>query len=215
MIGCTATSTRGAARRAKFAAEIGADAIQVALPFWMEVPDDAVLPFFSAVSSASGNLPFSIYETARAKKCLTLAQHLQIHEALPNYLMVKSNEGTIGDTIEGCRALSEIVNVFVGEDRWAELGPYGATGCCSSMVYWNPKTLLRSWSYVRERNWAAVQEDCRKMNAVFGAIFSAFGTRGFTDTAYDRLGGLATGFLKTSFRCRGPYPRLAPTMLKQ
>ena len=46
MIGCTSTSTRGAVRRAAFAAELGADAIQVALPFWMEVPDDQVLPFF-------------------------------------------------------------------------------------------------------------------------------------------------------------------------
>ena len=37
MIGCTATSTRGAVLRARVAQELGAAAIKVALPFWMEV----------------------------------------------------------------------------------------------------------------------------------------------------------------------------------
>jgi len=120
--------------------------------------------------------------------------------------MVKANEGTVGNTIDGCRVLSAVVNVFVGEDRWAELGPHGAVGCCSSLVYWNPWTLLGSWSHLRNRNWTDLQADCRKMSALFGEIFAAFGPREFTDTAYDRLGGIATGFLKTSLRSRAPYP---------
>ena len=36
-----------------------------------------------------------------------------------------------------------------------------------------------------------------------------FGAKGFTDSAYDRMGGRASGFLKTSLRCRGPY--VSPT----
>lgn len=205
MIGCTATSTNGAVRRARFASEIGADAIQVALPFWMEVADDQVLPFFQAVARAAEKAPLSIYETARAKKVLTLDQHLKIHDALPQYLMVKSNDGTIGDSHEGCRALSSVVNVFVGEDRWAELGPQGAMGSCSSVVYWNPRELLDTWSQVREANWPVVSRRCEKMKAVFKSLFAAFGKRGFTDTAYDRLVARATGFLKTSLVNRGPY----------
>jgi dihydrodipicolinate synthase/N-acetylneuraminate lyase len=205
MIGCTATSTRGAALRAAFAAEIQADAIQVALPFWMEVPDEQVLPFFCEVVRASGGLPLSVYETARAKKCLTVSQHLEIHEALPQYLMVKSVEGTVGDTVEGCRELSAVVNVFVDEARWAPLGPHGAIGCCSSMVYWNPWVVLRNWGYLRDSKWSVLEEECRKTQAMFEAIFAAFGPRGFTDTAYDRLGGRAMGFLRTSLSNRGPY----------
>jgi dihydrodipicolinate synthase/N-acetylneuraminate lyase len=206
MIGCTDTSTLGAARRAAFAAQIGADAIQVALPFWMEVPDDQVLPFVCDVAHAAAGLPFSIYETRRAKKCLTVPQHLQIHHALPQYLMVKANEGTVGATIEGCRALSEKINVFVAESRWAELGPSGATGCCSAMVYWNPKVVLQSWKNLRDRNWPALIESCRKARELEQSLFATFGHRGFTDTAYDRLAGRATGFLRTSLRNRRPYP---------
>ncbi len=204
MIGCTATSTRAAARRAAFAAEIGADAIQLALPFWMEVPDDQVLPFFAEISHASG-LPFSIYETKRAKKVLSLDQHFQVHETLPNYLMVKANAGTVGDTTKGCRELSTIVNVFVGEHRWAELAPCGAVGSCSSAVYWNPWVLLRAWNQLRKQDWSGLENHCRQLGCFFEALFATFGTRGFTDTAYDRLGGRATGFLLTSLRNRRPY----------
>lgn len=205
MIGCTATSTRGACLRAAFAAETGADAVQVAFPFWMEIADDQILPFFKAVAEAARGIPVSIYETRRAKKVLTLEQHLQIHKAVPQYLMVKANKGTIGDTVEGCRALSDIVNVFVGEHRWAELGPVGAIGCCSSVIYWSPNVLLRSWSHLQSHNWPDLQADCRKLSAMFAGLFEAFSTRGFTDTAFDRLGGRASGFLKTSLRNRGPY----------
>jgi dihydrodipicolinate synthase/N-acetylneuraminate lyase len=206
MIGCTATSTRGARRRAAFAAQVGADAIQVALPFWMEVADDQVLPFFAAAVEASDGLPLSIYETRRAKKVLTLDQHREIHGALPQYTMVKSNNGTIGDTTEGCRELSYFVNVFVGEHRWAELGPHGARGGCSSLIYWAPAAVLRSWKRMRDRQWSELQADCRQIESLFQALFATFGSRGFTDSAYDRLGGLASGFLRTSLRCQPPYP---------
>ena len=68
MIGCTSTYTRGVIRRAQMAQDLGADAIQLALPFW-EVPEgDWYLSFFRDVAAAVGDLPISIYETMRTKK---------------------------------------------------------------------------------------------------------------------------------------------------
>ena len=149
MIGCSATSTTGAARRAQIAADLGADAIQVTLPFWMEVADAQIVEFFQTVAEVSGGLPFSVYETARCKRTLTVEQHREIAAAVPSYLMVKSNAGTIGATADGCRELSEFVNVFVAETRWSDLGPCGARGACSAMVYWNPAR----WSWNDGRVW--------------------------------------------------------------
>ena len=209
MIGCTATYTLGAVRRAAFAAEIGADAIQVALPFWMEVPDAQVVPFFQEVADAAGDLPVSIYETARTKKALTLDQHRAIKDVVPPYLMVKANAGTIGVTPEGCQALSALVNVFVGEHLWAELGPRGALGCCSSMVYWNPRLILSVWEEVKKQNWKAVEEACAPLHAFHQFLGERYEPNGFTDTAYDRMGARAFGFLQTSLRNRGPY--ISPT----
>ncbi len=206
MIGCTSTYTLGVARRVAYAAEIGADAIQVALPYWMEVGDDQIVPFFKKVAQASGGLPLSIYETNRAKKALTVEQHRAIKDALPGYLMVKANAGTVGCTPEGCAALSEFVNVFVGEDKWGTLGRLGAKGCCSSMVYWNPRVILELWQRVEQQDWASVDATCRRLNELLEFLHMRFGSRGFTDTAFDRLGGVTNGLLKTSLGSRGPYP---------
>jgi 4-hydroxy-tetrahydrodipicolinate synthase len=205
MIGCTSTYTRGAARRAEFAAEIGADAIQVALPFWMELHHDEVVPFFTEVGQAAGELALSVYETTRAKLALTLEQHQAIKQAVPRYVMVKSNAGTLGCTAEGCQALSQFANVFVGESLWAELGPHGAQGCCSSMVYWNPQVTLGFWEQVAAGNWDEVNRIHQQVMPLFEFLDSEYSGRGFTDTAYDRMGGLASGFLSTSLNNRGPY----------
>jgi dihydrodipicolinate synthase/N-acetylneuraminate lyase len=206
MIGCTSTYTRGAARRAEFAASLGADAIQVALPFWMEVPASEIARFFNEVSAACNGLPLSIYETRRAKRILTLDEHREIAEALPQYVMVKANHGTLGTTAEGCAALSALVNVFVGEDRWLELAPMGAAGCCSSLIYWNPRVILNQWSRIESRQWEAAESLDHKMRGVHEFLHEQFGERGFTDTTYDRLGALACGFPGITLRNRGPYP---------
>lgn len=210
MIGCSSTYTLGAQRRAKFAAEIGADAIQVTIPFWMEVDSNGIETFFRDVSHAAGDLPLSVYETTRCKVTLSLDQHRALHDRLPNYVMVKSNAGTVGCSPDGCRALSEIVNVFVGESLWKTLGPHGARGGCSSMVYWNPRVCLALWQAVEAGDWDSVSRQAEPVSRLFAFLHSEFGTRGFTDTAFDRLGGLASGFLQTSLRSRGPYVSVSP-----
>ncbi len=206
MVGCTSTYTLGACRRAAYAAEIGADAVQAALPFWMEVDDREVVRFFKEVSAACGGLPLSIYDTSRTKKTLRVDQHRAVKEAVPNYLMVKATSGSAGAAPEGCAALSEFVNVFVGETLWPRLGPLGAAGSCSAMAYWNPRLVLAFWDDVRRRDWPRVEETGRRAAALHEFLAAQFGPKGFTDTAYDRLMGRATGFLKTSLRSRGPYP---------
>lgn len=205
MIGCTSTYTLGAVRRAAFAAEHGADAIQVALPFWMEVADAQVVPFFKEVAAAGEGLALSIYENLRTKKALTVEQHRAIKDAVPRYTMVKATSGTVGHTREGCRALSGFINVFAGEDTWDTLGPLGAIGCCSSLVYWNPTVILGMWKDLQSKNWPALKESCRKLRAVLDFYSEAFAGRGFLDSAADRLGAATNSVLKVPLRCRGPY----------
>jgi dihydrodipicolinate synthase/N-acetylneuraminate lyase len=206
MIGCTSTYTLGAVRRAALAAEIGAVAIQVALPFWMEVADDQVVPFFRDVATAAPGLALSVYETTRTKKSLSLEQHRRIKEAVPNYLMVKATVGTLGATPEGCQVLSTLVNVFVGEHLWAKLGRQGAKGGCSSAVYWNPRVILGLWQQVERQQWDAADATCAQLAKLFEFLAAEFGHRGFTDTAFDRLGAMAGGRVEPGLRSRLPYP---------
>jgi dihydrodipicolinate synthase/N-acetylneuraminate lyase len=207
MIGCSSTYTLGVCRRAAIAAECGADAIQVTLPFWMVIEDHQVVPFFKEVAKAAGKLALSIYETSRCKKKLTVQQHQAVKEAVPSYLMVKANATTVGDTAEGCAALTKLgINVFAGEDRWGELGPQGAIGGCSSLVYWNPRVTLGTWREVEKKNWPAVRQGCDQIHQLFLFLGKQYAGRGLEDSAFDRLGARLNGFLKVPLRCRGPYP---------
>lgn len=215
MIGCTSTFTRGVIRRARFAQEQGADAIQVALPFWMEVPDHEVVPFFKAVSDAVPGMPISIYETRRAKKAISLALHRAIHKAVPAVIMVKSNEDTLGHSAEGCAALSKLYSVFVGENVISNFGPHGARGSCSALVYQNPRILLQMFDLLEQKQWKELKVWTDKLNRlIFEGLKPCFAI-GATDSALDRVLGLSAGFLKTSLRSRGPYPSCTPQMLKQ
>ena len=172
----------------------------------MEIGNAQIVPFFKEVAGASGGLPLSIYETTRAKKVLTLDQHRAVKEAVPSYMVVKANDGTLGRTPEGCRALSEFVNVFVGENSFSELGRVGAKGGCSAMVYWNPRVILSLWRQVEQHDWVNADATCLRLTKLVDFLGKAFGPKDFTDTAFDRLGGMAGGFLKCGLRSRGPYP---------
>lgn len=205
MIGVTSTYTLGAQCRAEYADSVGAAAIQCALPYWMEVDDREVVKYFRDVSSVCPKLALSIYETKRCKKALTLDQHQAIAEAVPAYRLVKANAGTIGCTKNGCSALSEFLNVAVSEDLWYELGPSGTIGSASALVYMNPRIILNMFEMLKNKKWDELKIWCDKIDLLDREGFAPFEANGFTDTAEDRLQGLATGFLKMHPRSRGPY----------
>ena len=205
MIGVTSTYTLGAARRAEFAAELGADAIQVALPYWMDMDDRMIVPFFQEVTDACPGIALSIYETQRTKKMLTLEQHRAVFDSTGSYLVVKSNEGTLGCSPEGCEQLSEFVNVWVGEDKFNTLGPYGAIGSASSLVYMNPRVILHMFDLLYRKQWDELQPLTDQVARLIQEGLRPFAARGFTDTGFDRLMGKASGFLTMNVRSRGTY----------
>ncbi|MCG2661332.1 MAG: dihydrodipicolinate synthase family protein [Kiritimatiellae bacterium] len=215
MIGCTATFTLGVIRRARYAIAKGADAIQIALPFWMELTDAEVVSFFKDVSAAVPGMPLMIYETLRAKKAISLKVHTLIHEAVPAVIGVKSNENTLGHTREGCAQISKLYNVFVGENMWYELGPSGAIGCCSSLVYQNPRIVLQVFDLLLKKQWKELKVAMDTFNHIINEGLKPCFDAGCKDSAMDRLLGLSAGFLKTSLHCRKPYVSCTQTHLIQ
>ena len=206
MIGCTSTFTLGVIRRARYAMEKGADAIQVALPYWMEVPDSEVVKFFKDVSLAAPGMPITVYETLRTKKAISLELHRNIHEAVPAIIGVKSNAGTLGNTAEGCKELSSFYRVFVGESLWGKLGPYGAIGGYSAFIYQNPRILKMVFALRIKEDWDGLKEWMDKYDAICKEGLKPMFEAGCEDSAIDRVLGLSAGFLTTSLKCRAPYP---------
>jgi len=204
MLGVTSTYTLGSQRRAAYALELGADAVQLAVPFWLEIKANEITPFFRQVADACPGLAVTIYDTQRAKHSITIDEHRAIKEAVPAYLAVKANAGTVGSTPEGCEVLSEFINVWVNENKWAELGPHGAVGCASALVYMNPRIILEIQGHLLAKRWDEVKRWCQFLDDYHVGL-APFTERGFEDTAYDHLQGTVTGFLKMHPRSRGPY----------
>lgn len=205
MIGVTSTYTIGAQRRAAYAAELGADAVQLAPPFWMKLTDDELMRFIKETVSACPEQVVTLYETPRSKNCLTVQQHRAVFDAVPAYKAVKSNAGSVGSTPEGCSTLSEFVNVWVHEGLWSKLGPYGAIGCASSLVYMNPGLVLGWWDLLKRIKWDELRTWTNRLELHEKEGLAPFRARGFSDSAYDHLQGLAAGFLTMNPRSRGPY----------
>tara|TARA_X000000368_G_scaffold226589_1_gene178839 strand:- start:14 stop:943 length:930 start_codon:yes stop_codon:yes gene_type:complete len=205
MIGVTSTYTLGAVRRAAFAAELGVNAIQVALPYWMNMDDRMILPFFQEITEVCPDVALSIYETKRTKKTLSLEQHQAVFDSTGSYLAVKSNEGTLGCSPEGCKQLSKFVNVWVGEDKFNSLGPYGAIGSASALVYMNPRIILHMFDLLFRKKWDELKPFTDQVERLVKEGLKPFAARGFTDTAFDRLMGKTSGFLSMNVRSRGTY----------
>jgi dihydrodipicolinate synthase/N-acetylneuraminate lyase len=210
MVGCGTTFTGGVVRRVEYAATLGADAVQVPLPYWLPLHDAAIVRFWADVAAAAGATPLSLYDTTRAKKTLTVAQHRAVKQAVPTYLMVKATPGTVGVTAAGCAALSSFINVFTDETEWPYLGAHGVAGACSARVYWFPEMVLHLWGLLQRREWEALRRAAQPLQELLAWLEPHFAQKGFTDTAYDRAGTIATGFLKTSLRNRRPYPSATP-----
>jgi len=210
MIGCTSTFTRGATRRARYAQDAGADAVQLAIPFWMALADQEIIDFYTEVAAAVPGLPISVYETQRAKRALPLCVHQTLHDAIPQILMVKANESTLGDSPEGCADLSRLYNVFVGEHRICDLGPFGACGGCSSLVYMNPPFVLRMFGLLQAKDWASLRPMTDQVLRFFTEGLASVVEKGCADSAIDRALGRCLGFLSTSLQCRGPYVSCTP-----
>ncbi|MCW2898300.1 MAG: dihydrodipicolinate synthase family protein [Streptosporangiaceae bacterium] len=210
MIGCTALGTKAALQRIGFAGSIGADAVQLAAPFWLPLADHEIVPFFIETATAAGPMPYSIYETRRSKISLTIDQHREIYAAAPNYLMVKANAETVGCTPQGCATLSEFVNVFVSEHLWAEFAEAGAIGCCSATIYANPVVVMDWFAHLVAKDVPALRQDVALYEKLYSWAFAAFAGRGFQDSAWDRLIGNATGFLSAGIRTRRPYSSANP-----
>ncbi|MCM8822789.1 MAG: dihydrodipicolinate synthase family protein [Candidatus Omnitrophica bacterium] len=207
MIGCTSTYTNGVIRKALYAVERGADAIQLALPFWLSVPDDCVVSFFYDVSKATGKIPISIYCAGdRMKKNLSVKLLNEINKSVPSVYHIKGINVPDDEKEIAVQELSINFNIFVGEHLLSKLGRYGTIGSCSSLVYLNPAILLYMQKLLFEKNWTELDLWCEKISKIIFEGLRPVLEKGCEDSAVDRLIGRAAGFLKTSLRCRKPYP---------
>ena len=201
--GCTALDTAQAQKRAAVARKIGADVIQIALPFWLELDDEEVVAFFEAIAEAAGATPIVHYDTGRSKRRISPQLYQRICKRVPTLWGTKFGSSDLW-AIKCIASVNPGLSVFTGESIFASATPMGATGMYSAFVNVNPKWMLNYYDACRLGDWQRAfhlqDEACMLLLGL-----NRLATPNLQDTALDRLLGQLAGFLKCPLAGKPPY----------
>lgn len=201
--GCTALGTAEVRKRVRFARSLGADLIQIALPFWLELDDEEVVEFFIAVADAAGEVPLVHYDTPRAKRRISPLLYQRLCRAVPTLWGTKFGGADIFAVKQITLANPEL-KVFVGEHLLASATPMGATGSYCALALLNPGWMVEYFEACRDLRWTRafeVQDEACRLLAMLGTL----PTSGLQDSAFDRLFGRVDEFMQCPLQCQPPY----------
>ncbi|MBL9215580.1 MAG: dihydrodipicolinate synthase family protein [Opitutaceae bacterium] len=202
-IGATALSTRTARQRIRVAVRAGADAIQIALPMWLELKDDEVKAFVRAIAAEAGATPLVLYLTSRSKRKIEPGLFGELAAEVPTFIGTKDTGADVAQVRRLLRAAPDIA-IFGGEDFYERIPAGGRGGYCSITGFNAPKIveLYRLCAAGRRREARPLADAVRRF--LHGALLPLVKEQGLWDSAVDRIQRVAGG-VDVGVRCQSPY----------
>ena len=202
-IGVSALSTRTVIQRIKVAKKAGADGLQVALPFWLELKDDEVKRFVHEIAEAAGKTPIILYLTGRSKRKIAPALFGQLAKEVPTFIGTKDT----GLDVKGLKALlkkAPDIAIFGGEDFYDKLPAGGKGGYCSVTGFNAPKIveLYKLCAAGKMKEAKPLSDAVHRF--LYGALVPMVTKQGLWDSAIDRVQRVAGGG-GVGLRCQSPY----------
>lgn len=211
-IGCTALSNRTVGERIRIARDHGADALQLAIPFWLELKDDEVLNFFSGSVRAAGDTPLVAYDTGRAKRKLGAKLTGRLAAEFPTFIGMKDS-GCSPEELRSTLAEAPDLSIFSGEDDLLPKMRAGGKGCYSSWCGLNAHLVRNLYDLCAAGQWEEAEPVQRSVAGLLDGILPLLNEGGLLDSAVDRalriLGGSDVGL-----RCAEPYRSMTPNQLE-
>ena len=208
-IGCCSDATSKTIKLLEYAAgkkDVGA--VQVNIPYWMELTDRELIQFFKDLHTSCPEMPIVHYNVSRSKRFLTGTDYLRILEVAPNLVGVKYTfaGNNFSDLQEAIR-LTPKLSYFVAEPLLASAMQLGARGSCSSLIATNPKFMLDFYSKAKSGNWTEAFQMQRRVSQFFTELDDLCDSlgEGGIDPVADKGLGVASGCVLGSQRCRAPY----------
>jgi dihydrodipicolinate synthase/N-acetylneuraminate lyase len=202
-IGCTALCTRTAIGRAKFAVAAGADAIQIALPFWLALKNDEAVSFLYDVAQAVFPTPLVLYHTDRAKFKFNPTQIAELASRIPTLIGTKDG-GCDLDALDLMHKLVPDLAIFGGEGDMTTRMARGGRGTYSSVVGLSPRTLLKLFTLCESDQFSQAQQIQTAIHGVIHEVALLWVKRdGLWDSALDRI-FYAAGGGEVGLRCQSP-----------
>ncbi|MEJ1972468.1 MAG: dihydrodipicolinate synthase family protein [Lacunisphaera sp.] len=203
-IGASALSTRTTIRRIRVAKRAGADALQIALPFWLEMKDDEVKRFVGEIVAAAGKTPIILYLTGRSKRKIGPELLGELVRKFPTFIGTKDT----GLDVPGLKAaLKEAPDlaIFGGEDFYERIPAGGRGGYCSITGFNAAKVVeLYNLCAAGRLDEAKPLADTMRRYLYEALVNPLVKEAGLWDSAIDRIQRVAGGGV-VGLRCQSPY----------
>jgi len=196
--GCTAPSTAEAIERARQAQRAGADAIAVALPYFVPLRREEAYRFFQELAAACPDLPILHYQTPRSGTLLEVEDYLFLAEVLPTLIGSKQTGTDLTFFMELQRTTPQLVHLRV--DALVPEMLVGARGCISAIATLNPDFILHLYQLCLEGRWQEALQEQFRINA-FKRDLRPFIAEGYLDPVIDKALTDLSGF------CQAGPPR--------
>jgi len=203
-IGATALSTRTTIQRIRVAKRAGADALQLALPFWLELKDDEVERYVDEVTAAAGKTPVILYLTGRSKRKIGPEFLGKLAKEFPTFIGTKDT-GSSPDEVKAMLKLAPDLAIFGGEDFYQRLPAGGRGGYCSITGFNAPKVVeLYNLCAAGRLDEAKPLADAMHRYLHEALVNPLVKEAGLWDSAIDRIQRVAGGGV-VGLRCQSPY----------
>ncbi len=149
---CSAPDTRGFLRRAEYAVEAGASAIQVILPYYIQPDLEEAFAFVETAARACGEIPLVHYNTGHAKLTFQAKDYWSLKERVPTLIGTKLPRDEPLWISNVCRFVPD-VNHFCGEYAFAANFAGGVKGMYSWLAVTNPRLTMRWYEACSSGDW--------------------------------------------------------------
>ncbi len=204
-IGITSLCTKSAIARGRYGVKAGADALQVALPFWLELKDDEAEGFMMDLAHAFPSTPIILYHTSRAKKKFKPDQIAKLASAIPHFVGMKDG-GCDPSVLATMHALVPDMAIGGGEHDMVERAKLGGRGGYFSATGLCPHAVVRLFQMCEAKQFdqAAPLQKILHGLIMDVAVPWVTGPDGLFDSAVDRVFRNVAGG-PVELPCQKPY----------
>ncbi len=206
-VGCFGLSSSQVVRRCAVASELGADSVQITLPFWKELNDFELRMYFEDVCGELENIPFLFYNNPRNKRRLNGKELEALSSATPNLRAVKTGSGAWLEFYE-LVVESPSLQHFVTEPAFPFCHGVASVGLIPSSNYANPGKCRAYYKAVTEGDHKLAQLLHAEIVAFFHATAVPLLRKGYVDGAVDKAYARIRG-MEMSLEMKSPYAALS------
>jgi len=202
-IGATGLSTRTTRLRIRTALKAKADAVQLALPFWLQLKDDEVKRYVREVAEEAGKMPIILYLTGRSKRTLSPEMVSELAAEVPTFIGTKDTDGDLKRIRKILKTTPDLA-IFGGEDFY-ERAPAGGRGGYCSVTGFNARKVVELYQLCAAGKMAEAKPLAHAIHRLlFEALVPLVKTDGLFDSAIDRIQRVAGGG-DVGIACQSPY----------